>query len=210
MSFSVNPETYEITNYMKTKHLDKTTTNIGDIKWSVIDHDSYGWLLCNGRSLSRTQYTELFAAIGTKFGSINQDSFNLPDCRSRVLGAVGQGNGLSNRTMGENVGEETHVLNVNEIPAHDHGGVTSDTQLTINPVNVVTSVSSDKFRSTTSAGLSSDVVSNVNSSSSQTSLNPNPHHHSISSQGGGQSHNNMQPTLFIGNVFIFGGYQFNL
>ena len=213
MSFAVNvnPDiTNDITYYLKNKALDRTTTNIGDIKWSAINHDSYGWLLCNGRSLSRVQHRELFEVIGTQFGSVDADSFNLPDCRSRVLGAIGQGNGLSNRTMGQAVGEETHTLIVQEIPSHNHGGSTSDTSLTENPTNVVTGVSANTFRSTTSAGLSWDVVNGINVSTSATSISPNPHHHSIASDGGGQPHNNMQPTLFIGNVFIFGGYQYNL
>ena len=31
------------------------------------------------------------------------------------------------------------------------------------------------------------------------------HHHKIGSTGGGAVHNNMQPTIFIGNMFVFGG-----
>jgi microcystin-dependent protein len=213
MSFAVNvnPDiTNDITYYLKNKALDRTTTNIGDLKWSAINRDSYGWLICDGRSLSRAQYHDLYDVIGTTFGSVDADSFNIPDCRGRVLGAIGHGSGLSNRTAGQNVGEETHTLTIPEIPSHNHGGTTSDTALTINPSTVVTSVSSNTFRSTTSAGLSWDVVSSVSSATSATSISPNPHHHLISSQGGDQPHNNMQPTLFIGNVMIFGGYQYNL
>jgi microcystin-dependent protein len=31
------------------------------------------------------------------------------------------------------------------------------------------------------------------------------HQHSIATQGGDDPHNNMQPTLFIGNMFIYSG-----
>ena len=50
-----------------------------------------GWLLCNGASLSSTDYPELFTVIGTSFGNGSTDGdgnlasgdFNLPDLRGR-------------------------------------------------------------------------------------------------------------------------------
>lgn len=209
MSFSISTNTDSTTYYLKNKALDRSTLNIGDVKWSVVNRDSHGWLICDGRSLSKSLYMNLFQVIGTQFGSVDGESFNLPDCRSRVIGAIGEGNGLSNRTIGQSVGEETHVLTIDEIPSHNHGGVTSDRSLNITPTNVITGVSSSSFRSTTSQGLSNDVVSGVSSTSSNVSINPNPHSHSINSQGGNEAHNNMQPTLFIGNVLIFSGYSYS-
>ena len=40
-----------------------------------------GWLFCNGTSISRTTYANLFAVIGTTFGSLDANSFNLPEMR---------------------------------------------------------------------------------------------------------------------------------
>lgn len=37
-----------------------------------------GWLLCDGASVSRTAYPNLFSVIGTDYGSVNSNSFNLP------------------------------------------------------------------------------------------------------------------------------------
>lgn len=50
-----------------------------------------GYLLCNGAAVSRTNYANLFAAIGTLYGAGNgSTTFNLPDARDRVLqGASG-------------------------------------------------------------------------------------------------------------------------
>lgn len=234
MSFSVNANpdiTNDITYYLKNKALDRTTTNIGDIKWSAINHDSYGWLLCNGRILSRTQHRELFEIIGTQFGAnVDEDSFYLPDCRSRVLGAIGQGFGLSNRSMGEQTGRETHTLIVSEIPAHDHTGTTGN--YTHDHTGSTGNYSHDHGGITGNAGSAAEsetVVrtvaaihddASVSGSGSHNhsiamdshthSIASDTHAHSIASQGGSQPHNNMQPTLFIGNVFIFGGYQYNL
>jgi microcystin-dependent protein len=99
-------------------------THVGDIKMSVHNTDFYGWLKCDGRSVSRTTYADLFAIIGTSFGSSSGTTFNLPDCRGRVLGTLGQGAGLTNRTLGQNAGEETHTMTTAEMPAHTHTGTT--------------------------------------------------------------------------------------
>lgn len=50
-----------------------------------------GYLLCNGAAVSRTNYANLFAAIGTLYGAGDgSTTFNLPDARDRVLqGASG-------------------------------------------------------------------------------------------------------------------------
>ena len=44
-----------------------------------------GFLLCNGASLSRTEYPELFAAIGDRWGSDSSSTFKLPDTHHRVF-----------------------------------------------------------------------------------------------------------------------------
>jgi microcystin-dependent protein len=45
-----------------------------------------GWLKANGSEVSRTMYTDLFAAIGTTFGSGDGDkTFNLPDLRGEFI-----------------------------------------------------------------------------------------------------------------------------
>lgn len=44
-----------------------------------------GWLLCDGRTVSRTTYAALFAVIGTTYGAGNgSTTFALPDLRDRV------------------------------------------------------------------------------------------------------------------------------
>lgn len=80
--------------------------------------------MCDGRSLDRVVYAKLFEIVGTSFGSTSSTTFNLPDYRGRVMGAVGQGSGLTARAMGVSVGEETHTLTANEMPSHTHTGYT--------------------------------------------------------------------------------------
>lgn len=49
-----------------------------------------GYILCDGRAVSRTQYAALFAAIGTNFGAGDGNStFNVPDYRGCFLRMAG-------------------------------------------------------------------------------------------------------------------------
>lgn len=160
---------------------------IGDYKYSARSNDHLGWLKCDGRALSNDVFPALFEVVGTSFGSNSASNFYLPDFRSRVPGVIGQGSGLTNRARGLAVGAETHTLTVNEIPSHDHGGTTG-------AAGYGTSVQGI-FAANSPA--TNDAVDNVGS-----------HSHSISSQGGGQAHNNMQPTLFGGNIYIFAGVDY--
>jgi len=55
-----------------------------------VDKIPAGWLLCDGAEVSRTDYANLFAAIGTTWGAGDGSStFNLPDLRDRVLLGAG-------------------------------------------------------------------------------------------------------------------------
>lgn len=82
-----------------------------------------GWLFCNGSAISRSTYANLFAAIGTTWGiGDNFTTFNIPDLRGRAIIGVGQGSGLTNRTLAQNGGAETHQLSTTEMPSHVHTG----------------------------------------------------------------------------------------
>ena len=44
-----------------------------------------GYLLCNGASLDRATYPELFRVLGTTYGSVSGTTFNLPQFNNRYL-----------------------------------------------------------------------------------------------------------------------------
>lgn len=72
-----------------------------------------GWLPCDGREVSRTEYAALFAAIGTLWGDGDgSTTFNVPDLTKRT--SIGPDVGYSvGNTGGEsalNVPNHTHVL----------------------------------------------------------------------------------------------------
>lgn len=163
-----------------------TQSLIGDYKYSSSSNEFNGWLLCDGRSLDADTYPGLYSVIQKKFGAgTGANTFNIPDFRGRVAGTIGQGAGLTLRGMGSNVGAETHTLTIQEMPSHNHGGNTGSTNA-----------------GNGGGGLAAaDGGNGVD--------RPGSHSHTIPSEGGGLSHNNMQPTLFGGNYFIFAGIQYN-
>ena len=59
-----------------------------DHKYDLVPH---GYLACDGREVSRTTYSALFAKIGTKYGNGDEiNTFNLPDFRECVLIGAGK------------------------------------------------------------------------------------------------------------------------
>ena len=97
-----------------------------------------GYLLCNGASVSSTNYLALHAVISNTYGGSAYTggsglNFNLPDLRSRIPIGAGTGTGLTNRVAGTTYGTETHTLASTNIPqmttgymsanaSHSHGG----------------------------------------------------------------------------------------
>jgi len=79
------------------------------------------WLPCDGSSLERAVYSELFATIGTIYGSVDADHFTLPDLRGRSISGMGTGSGLEPVDIGQAYGEQAHTLDVLEMPTHLHG-----------------------------------------------------------------------------------------
>ena len=60
-----------------------------------------GWLECNGASLSRTTYANLFGIIGTTYGNIDGSTFKLPDLRGEFIRGWDHARGIdSGRSFG--------------------------------------------------------------------------------------------------------------
>jgi microcystin-dependent protein len=149
-----------------------------------------GWLLCNGSAVSRTTYAALFAVVVTTYGAGDgSTTFNLPDLRSRSVIGAGQGAGLSNRTLGQTLGEETHTLTTSEIPPHTHTITDPGHSHTYTRVNNPSSGFGDN--------ASNQSFSTANTSTSTTGISIN------NSGGGGQAHNNMQPSLVLNSIIKY-------
>lgn len=79
-----------------------------------------GYIKLEGQAVSRTTYADLFAIIGTAFGSGNgSTTFNVPDMRDRV--PVGYDSSDSDfNSIGKAGGEKTVTLDVSMMPNHSH------------------------------------------------------------------------------------------
>lgn len=75
---------------------------------------------CDGTVLQTADYPDLFAVIGTTFGSSGPGTFALPDCRGRATIATGAAPGLSGHAMGQKGGAETVGLGPDNTGAHGH------------------------------------------------------------------------------------------
>ena len=78
------------------------------------------WMLCQGQLLSINDYAALFSLIGTTYGGDGQNTFALPDLRSRKGIHYGQGAGLPNYFIGTKVGAEQTTLLPANLPVHTH------------------------------------------------------------------------------------------
>jgi len=76
-----------------------------------------GWLKCNGASVSRATYSALYSAISTTYGSVDGNTFNLPDLRGCVLRGWTDGSSYdSGRVYGSTQADQNK--------SHNHGGAT--------------------------------------------------------------------------------------
>lgn len=74
-----------------------------------------GWLLCQGQSLARADYPDLFAVLGTTYGSEDSTRFTLPDLRDRVpMGAS------TTKAPGTTGGSDTVTIGAANLPPHAH------------------------------------------------------------------------------------------
>ncbi|HKD08523.1 MAG TPA: tail fiber protein [Bryobacteraceae bacterium] len=93
---------------------------IGEIRMFAGNFAPQGWALCNGQLLPIAQNTALFSVLGTTYGGNGVQDFALPDLRGRCPINQGQGQGLSNFLLGEQVGNETTTLTAQQMPSHNH------------------------------------------------------------------------------------------
>jgi microcystin-dependent protein len=145
-----------------------------------------GYLLCDGAAISRTTYSDLFGIVGTTYGvGDGSTTFNIPDLRGRVVaGQDDMGgtsanrltnpsstlNGIDGDVLGGFGGSETHTLTIAQMPSHDHGGGTVGTSH----------------------------ISDVSGGGGRT--HPSNNGGSVTSQGNGDAHNNVQPTIILNYI----------
>jgi microcystin-dependent protein len=93
---------------------------IGTILPFGFNYAPTGWQMCNGQLLPISQYQAVFALIGTYYGGNGTSNFALPNLQGRLPMHMGNGLGLSSRTLGEMAGTETATLLTSNLPQHNH------------------------------------------------------------------------------------------
>lgn len=164
-----------------------TAPFIAEIRMAGFNFAPRSWALCDGRILSISQNTALFSLLGTTYGGNGTSTFALPDLRGRA--PLHPGNGQY--ALGEQSGVTTVTLLQTEMPTHTHAisGAAIPSSIptgTPNGLSLFTNASPNSLYAT----IASNVVLNAAS---------------ISLQGGGQPHNNMQPYLAVTFIIALQG-----
>ena len=185
---------------------------VGDTKTSITSIDHNGWLLCDGRLMAAKNFPYLFNAIGYTFGG-SAGTFKLPDGRGRVTGNVNtatiggpldmNGNPISQRPFGTITGEETHILSVAEMPTHAHG-ITDPGHNHTGTTDATTTTSGTTNNGIAVAGTAGVATQGVAHSHTFTT-NTRTTGITVNTNGSSAAHNNIQPTVYMGNLFVYSG-----
>ena len=173
------------------------TPTIGEIRIVGFNFAPPGWQFCNGQLLSTVEYDTLFTLIGTTYGGDGQTTFALPNMNGRaVVGAQGQGPGLSNYPRGTMVGTETVTLLTNQMPSHGH------------TVNVPLKAANGGTATTSAAGnfpATSPAKSYAAAATAGATLDAQALTVAVGPTGAGLPHSNMQPVLALNYIIATAG-----
>ena len=148
-----------------------------------------GWAQCNGQLLPLSQNTALFALLGTFYGGDGKSTFALPNLQGMAAIHQGQGQGLSERFIGEQGGSEFVTLLESEMPAHSHA-------LLSNALSASTLLpSNETVLARSSGGNAYTAPASVTAMAFQ----------ALTPAGGSLPHNNMMPYLVLNYVIAMQG-----
>jgi microcystin-dependent protein len=142
-----------------------------------------GWAFCDGQLLPLSQNTALFSLLGTTYGGDGKSTFALPDLQGSAPMQPGQGQGLSQRFLGEMSGVESVTLLTSEMPAHNHFVMAQNSPLS--------GVVLPDSNTTLNRPASGNLFNVTNPAITQMAFQE------IAVAGGSLPHNNMQPYLTL-------------
>jgi microcystin-dependent protein len=156
-----------------------------------------GWALCNGQLLPISQNTALFSLLGTTYGGDGKSTFGLPNLQGMAPMHPGQGQGLSDHSLGESSGEPNVTLLVTEIPSHSHfANCLNTTGDSNNAAGNTWAATAQPSRQQAPPNYSTQ-----GGGGQSVSLNPQ----AVGFTGGNQPHNNMSPYLAVTFIIALQG-----
>jgi microcystin-dependent protein len=171
-----------------------TQPYLGEIRMFAGTFAPRGNAYCQGQILSISQNTALFSLLGTYYGGNGSTTFGLPDLQGRLPICMGQGNGLSDYTIGEQLGTESVTLQTTQMPAHLHTASVSGGPATHpDPVG--------KIPATLASPYTGYYVQNGNRTGNPIAFWGN----AIQQIGGSQPHENRMPALAISIIVALQG-----
>ena len=141
-----------------------------------------GWAFCDGQLMPLSQNTALFALLGTTYGGDGKSTFALPDLQGNSAMHPGQGQGLSQRFLGEMSGSETVTLLVSEMPVHSHAA---------NAVGVVSTTAAPSTQTALARSVNGSAYAAGGGQLAPLAFQALP------PAGGSLPHNNLQPYLTL-------------
>lgn len=154
---------------------------VGEIRIFAGNFAPSGWALCDGALLAISEYDTLFNLIGTTYGGDGQDTFALPDLRSRVPV------NMSTNNIGERSGVETVTLTTNQLPTHTHYVAAASVGVSNSPTSNFWAAS-PSIKQFGNSGAASIMGSG-----------------SLQATGGSQPHENRIPYLAVNYIISFFG-----
>jgi microcystin-dependent protein len=162
---------------------------IGEIRMFGGNFPPVGWSFCDGSLLPISEYDTLFTLIGTTYGGDGQSTFGLPNLNGRA--PLHQGTLKANTyTLGESAGTESVTLTTQQIPNHSHPLLGTSDVATVNAStnNVLGATTAATTRAYGTDNPLITLPAGV-----------------ISTVGGSQPHENMQPYLCVSFIIsLFG------
>jgi len=170
---------------------------LGEIRMVGFNFAPVGWALCNGQTLSISQYSALFALLGTSFGGNGTTTFNLPDMQGRVPINAGSGAGLSPYILGQSGGTENVTLSTPQMPSHTHLANISNLAGTVsNPTNATLAQSNTGTAREPNLNVPNFVTTAPTGALAPTTIGPS---------GGNLPHPNLQPYLTVYFIIALNG-----
>lgn len=157
---------------------------VGEIRIFAFNFAPTGWAFCQGQLLPLSQNTALFSILGTTYGGDGKSTFALPDLQGHMPMHPGQGQGLSERYLGEMSGSETVTLLTSEIPSHTHD--IHPAKAADASVNMASPSASASIGVAPTRAFTSQAANLVQMAPTQLGM-----------AGGNQPHNNMPPYLAL-------------